>query len=325
MHYLTTPFTLNFNPNTIPSYNSQVNGMSTKTNAVQHALDCDVISGVGELSRLTDTNLLIEPLWFKSHSDALEDAFEKKLAALNGYRGKKYLLCSEFTPLRWKGKQLSEIIPALHAVFASCYFQQDLFNAIDIESEAVVYEPVNEHLFYPTAKQDWVIAIGSPTHMKNIDAILEIFEGLEGSGLKRIFIGSPIVWGQMTGLKNESSFQDTMRKYEQLKAVCDEHYVASAPTVVAYFLSQAKYYLNFAYHETCCRTAMEAMLCGTGILAGEHPLFEEYPCVANGLTPTECVELLKTHPEVDVDNLRNWALQNVSYAAFRKKIEGLLK
>ncbi|MDE0425538.1 MAG: hypothetical protein OXN25_11765 [Candidatus Poribacteria bacterium] len=66
---------------------------------------------------------------------------------------------------------------------------------------------------------------------------------------------------------------------------------------------------------------MEALLSGVGILAGQHPLFEEYPCVANGLTPEACVELLKSAPEVDVAATRQWALKNVSYPAFRSAIE----
>lgn len=70
---------------------------------------------------------------------------------------------------------------------------------------------------------------------------------------------------------------------------------------------------------------MEAMLSGVGIFAGDHPLFDEYPCVASGLTPEKCVELLKASPSVDVDALRKWALANVSYAAFRGNVEGAIK
>ena len=331
MNYLTTPFSVGFNPNTLPSYAQQVNGMSTKTNAVRHALDCDVISSVEQLVNLPPDNLLIEPLWFKPHSDAFTDndtdTFEKRVDALQAYAGNKYLLCSEFTPLRWFGKHAEQIVDTVTAVFASCEFQRQLLKAIDIDVEAVVYEPVNEHLFYPTEKQEWVVAIGSPTHVKNVEAIVDIFKGLQDSGLKRIFIGAPIVWGRVTGMKNETSFNDTMRSYERLKAVCDEFYTASPPIFVAHILSQAAYYLNFAYHETCCRTGMEAMLSGTGILAGKHPLWEEYICIESGLEPFEAVSLLNNEakPGRDVEEIRDWALKNVSYTAFRKNIEGLLK
>ena len=105
--------------------------------------------------------------------------------------------------------------------------------------------------------------------MKNADAIVETFEGLADTpDLTKIFIGSPIVWGNITFMKRERNFVKTQENLEKIKQVCDVYYTASSPVFVAYMLSQAKYYLNFAYHETCCRTAMEALLSGTGILAG---------------------------------------------------------
>lgn len=112
-------------------------------------------------------------------------------------------------------------------VFSSCNYQAKLLESIGISVDKVVYEPVNEHLFYPAnEKKNWVVAVSSTIHVKNIGAI-------------------------------------------------------------------------FAYHETCCRTAMESLLSGVDILAGKHPIFSEYPCVASGLTPSECVETLKVLPEVD--------------------------
>lgn len=210
-------------------------------------------------------------------------------------------------------------------VLASCEYQKTLMETIDMKVESVVYEPVNEKLFFPAEKEDWVVVIGSPTIMKNADALIEVFTGLQGSSMKRIYVGGPIVWGQLTRMKGEMGFDNTMKKHEHLKAVCDVYYRPSSQVFIAYLLSKAKYYLNFAYHEVCCRSAMEAMLSGVGILAGKHPVFEEYPCVATGLTPSECVELIvEGKPDVKSDLIRAWALENVSTAAFRGRINEAL-
>ena len=322
MHYLTTPFTLNFGPNTRPSYRSQVNGMSTKTNAVTHALNCDAISEVDPESR---EDLLIEPLWFKPHGGDDNAPFEDRLNALRAHEGKKYLLCSEFTPLRWFGKHASEIVGLMDGVFASCEYQQHLLETISIDVQDVVYEPVNEHLFFPAAtKSEMVVAIGSPTLVKNIDAIIEIFTEL-GDNITTVFIGSPIVWGKLDGMKNEGSFKHTMDSHARLKAVSTQHYRALPQTQVAYLLSQAKYCLNFAYHETCCRTAMEAMLSGCGLMTGKHPLWDEYPVLKKGIEPMEVADILKSAPPVDIGKTRDWALSNVSYKAFSEKIRELLQ
>lgn len=291
--------------------------MSTKTNAVKHALGCDVLSDVKPLESLETRDLFIEPLFFKEQT---EEAFETCIDILKGWQARKVLLCSEMETLRWTGSHASRILETIDVIYASCWFQKNLLDAIDINAEKVVYEPVNAHLFFPGVKEDWVVAIGSPTQVKNVDALIKIFSGLKGSSLKRIYIGGPIVWGKITGMKNEPAFDYIMKKHEALKAVSDIYYPPSPQTLIAYVLSKAKYYINFAYHETCCRTAMEAMLSGVGILAGKHPLFKEYPCVASGLSPDACVEHLKAMPEVSIEATRQWALENVSYPTFYRNV-----
>lgn len=318
-YYLTLPFTEGFQANTAPSFRRQVNGMSTKTNAVKHALGCQVVSDMTTLQSLDVDNIFMEPLFFKEQTEA---EFETCLDILKGWQVRKVLLCSEMEPLRWSGEKASRILQTVDEVYASCWYQKNLLAAIDINAKKVVYEPVNEKLFFPGIKEDWVVAIGSPTQVKNVEALIEIFSGLKGTGLKRIYIGGAIVWGQITGMKNESTFDDIMKKHEALKAVSDVYYPPSPQTRIAYVLSQAKYYINFAYHETCCRTAMEAMLSGVGILAGKHPIFGEYPCIASGLSPDACIEHLKASPEVDVKQTRHWALENVSYSSFYKNVIG---
>ena len=292
--------------------------MSTKTNAVKHALGCEVVSDITTLADSHVNDLFIEPLFFKEYKTEAE--LEICTDILKAWSARKVLLCSEMEPLRWTGTRASKILETVDTVYASCWFQKNLLDAIDINATEVVYEPVNEHLFYPGIKEDWVVAIGSPTQVKNVDALIKIFSGLKDSPLKCIYIGGPIVWGKITGMKNESAFDYIMKKHEQLKAVSDIYYPPSPQTRIAYVLSKAKYYLNFAYHETCCRTAMEAMLSGVGILAGKHPLFKEYPCVASGLSPDECIEHLKAMPEVDSVAIRQWALNTVSYGMFYRSV-----
>ena len=319
MLYLTVPFSLNFSVNTTPSFLKQVNGMSTKTNAVKHALNCEVISDVHALETLATDDLLIEPLIFKSYKTDAD--FAACLKTLRNWAGRKILLCSEMEPFRWTGERALRILEVVDTVFASCRYQAKLLEVIDVPIEKIVYEPVNEKLFYPARKEAWVVAVGAPTHVKNVDALIEVFRGLEGTPVKRVYIGGPIVWGRITNMKHEVGFDNIMKKYEALKAVSDVHFSPSSQAKVAYILSKAKYYLNFAYHETCCRTAMEAMLAGVGVLAGKHPLFDEYPCVAKGLSANECVDVLKAQPAVDVNSVRAWALENVSYTAFREAIQ----
>ena len=108
--------------------------------------------------------------------------------------------------------------------------------------------------------------------------------------------------------------QDYAKTYQIFEAMLDDGFLHAQDFLRA----------NFAYHETCCRTAMEAMLSGCGLITGKHPLWDEYPVLTNGVEPMEVADILKSAPPVDIEKTRDWALSNVSYKAFSEKIRELL-
>ena len=323
MKYLTRFSSDGFNVNSTPSFSWEVNGMSTKTAAVRHALNCELVS-IEDLGG--DDVLLVEPMFLADNPKLAGNlSFGTKLDIVGAYAGRKVLLCSEMQVFKWPGEWLGAVIETMDVVLASCEYQARLMESVGMKVDGIVYEPVNEHLFYEGfEKKEWVVAVGSPTDVKNIEAIIHIFECLKDTPLETVYVGSPMIWSSIRFMRWESHWVRTFDYYERLKEVADIYYKASSPAFVAWVLSQAKYYLNFAYHETCCRTAMEAMLSGVGILAGKHPVFREYPCLASGLAPEECVGMLREVPEVPSGEIRRWALENVSYAAFADRVRGIL-
>ena len=324
MKYLTTSFSIGLDINAIPSSTRQVNGMATKTRSVLESLGCTAYFRATDLKGTGP--VLVEPLFFKPHMHLDEDRspVAARIDALRAYEGRKILLCSEMEVLRWSGSHRENILEMMDLVLASCEYQRSLMEACGVKVDGVVYEPVNEDLFYPVEKENMVVAVGSTNHVKNIEAIIKVFEGLEGGPYKRVFIGSPIVWGSMAGLRYDPTFEWMMDRYYRLQELSDEFYHASPATLVSYMLSKARYYLNFAYHEVCCRTAMEALLSGTGVLAGMHPVFKEYPVVASGLMPDACVDLILEERPGEPVGARKWALENVSYSAFSKSVKRLI-
>ena len=90
-------------------------------------------------------------------------------------------------------------------------------------------------------------------------------------------------------------------------------------TKVARILSESEYYANFAYHEVGCRSVLEALMCGCGVLWGLHPLGKELPVMCMAATAEEAVAALKD-AKVDVDALRSFALANYSYAHVKKML-----
>lgn len=304
-------------------------GMRTKMTAVSHALNCEIVTD----PKKAQGDLLIEPLSIKAPRQSESDLETKKewrerewerVKALQEYPYQKFLLCSEMEVLRWSGNLRTNLLKHIKKVFSVCRYQQDMLKSLGIPSE-IVYEPINEYLFYPSEKRKkQVIAMGAPKHIKNTEMIIEVFSKLKG--YHRVYIGSPVMWN--------FDWNDPVRKshdlnlYRELLKVCDETYEASASTFVARKLSESEFYINFAYHEVCCRSAMESFLAGTKVVGGEHPLWSEYPVSAQVKTAEDAVKAIKEHTgnlDTVPAELRQWALDRFSFRAYKQRIQEAIR
>ena len=335
MQLYTSPDFVGYYPNYPVTGSHPTGGMSTKMAAVEIALGCQTVTDLKTLPEDTmRADLIVEPLAIKAPRNVPEELeqggdWEKlrniergRIAEVAAYRGRKVLLCSEMEILRWPGQMRTDVVEAVEEkVFASCYYQQALMSAVGIQSD-VIYEPINEYLYYPGVKKPrQVVAIGSVKSIKNIEMIIEVFRHLEGTDFHRVYVGSPNVWGGKVHRQRET--EHDMALYEELLDVCDEHYDASPGTFVARMLSESEFYLNFAYHEVCCRTAMEALMAGCGVIGGSHPLWEEYPVLAQVESADACLTALEKHAgdESIVGDMREWAVKNFGFARFQKQIQ----
>ena len=335
MQLYTSPDFVGYYPNYPVTGSHPTGGMSTKMAAVEIALGCQTVTDLKTLPEDTmRADLIVEPLAIKAPRNVPKELaqggdWEKlrgiergRIAEVAAYRGRKVLLCSEMEILRWPGQMRTDVVEAVEEkVFASCYYQQALMNAVGIQSD-VIYEPINEYLYYPGVKKPrQVVAIGSVKSIKNIEMIIEVFRHLEGTDFHRVYVGSPNVWGGKVHRQRES--ERDMALYEELLDVCDEHHDAAPGTFVARMLSESEFYLNFAYHEVCCRTAMEALMAGCGVIGGSHPLWKEYPVLAQVESAEACLTALEKHAgdESIVSDMREWAVKNFGFARFQKQIQ----
>lgn len=304
----------------------KVGGIHTKMSTIAAALNCGVISDVQGVQ----DNLIIEPLGVKSpHSDELHltpDEWraiqDQRINQIKEYPYRKILLCTEMELIRWPGETQKSMFEAVNGkIFASTYYHQALFRTVGIDAP-VIYEPVNEFLYYPTKKNaKQIITTGTTKHIKNTQMIIDVYRALEGQGYHRVHIGSPIMWD--FDWHESKVKKDDMRLYHELEEVCDEFYDASSSTFVAQKMSESAFYLNFAYHEVSCRTACEAIMAGCGVIGGEHPLWKEYPALGSVRTPEECVAVIVKHTgdKDRVSKMRDYAVSHFGFEAFRNNIK----
>lgn len=328
----TSPDFIGYHPNFPVTSSHPTGGMSTKMSSVSVALDCDIVTSLAELSDdEKQSNLIVEPLGVKAPRNtpkelelggdyqALRSIEMRRIHAINEYPGKKILLCSEMELLRWPNYIRQEMLYAINdKVFASCEYQQSLFKTINVESE-VIYEPVNEYLYSPHTKiPNQVVAIGSPKYIKNTRFIIDVFRELQGTKFKTVYVGSPVGWAGKVNRKAEVEYDFSL--HNELVEVCDVHYDASPGTFVAKILAQSEFYLNFAYHEVCCRTAMEALLAGCKVIGGKHPLWEEYPVLGQADSVDECIEILESS-DPEAESNREWAVEQFGFERFVSQIK----
>lgn len=306
-----------------------VGGVHTKLASVSYALNCSMISDISEAT----SDLLIEPLSLKPHLHEWNLSVEEqkkcvsdRIESLRKYARRKFLYCTEMEILRWTGDMRRKVLECVERVFVPCRYLQKLLATINVDS-VVVYEPTNEYMFYPTHKvPNQIVVTGAPKLLKNTQKIIDVFRALEGKGFNRVYIGSPAMW-KFDWEENNHVKDEDLRLYRDLKEVCDVHYKASPATFVARIFSESEYYLNFAYHEVACRTAMEAFMAGVDVIGGDHDLWREYPVIGQTIDVDEIVELLENSDVEKEDRqmqLRQWALQTYSYKRFKERMQDVI-
>ena len=310
--------------------------------ALHYALGLEVITDIkdaeGDLlvepfaikPREADRKELTERGWPPGEWQALEYLYAQQVCNYSG--GKKYLICSEMEVLRWRDNLRRKVLSTMSGVFTTCDYQENLLKGVGVDSKRLT-EPINEFLFYPgLKKRKQVVATGNASHVKNTEMLIAFYRALEGKGYHRVYIGGPLVSGYVNPANKHfpynhvnpanKHFPYNMELYHELKTVCDEFHEASPGTKVARIFSESEFYVNFAYHEVGCRTALEALMCGCGIIWGQHPLGKELPVLCQASTAEEAIDALESNTgKINIKQLRNHTLKHYSYASVRKQVK----
>ena len=311
------------------------NGMRTRMSALHYALQTPVITKISEATgdllvepfaikpRVEDRDRLSEKGWNPKDWHEISESYVDEICEYQ--KGRKFLICSEMEVMRWQGNLREKMLSTMEEVFTTCKYQENLLKVVGVNSKRLA-EPINESLFYPTPKKTkQIVATGAANHVKNTEMLIEFYRALEGKGYHRVYIGGLTLWSNVKEQARESMFQYNLDLAHELKSVCDEYHDASPGTKVARIFSESEFYANFAYHEVGCRTALEALMCGCGIIWGQHPLGEELPVCCQAETVAEAVSaLIENTGKIAVQELRDYALTHYSFTSVRKQLEGHL-
>lgn len=307
-----------------------VPNIHTRADALREYYDVRLIHATEQIE---SDFCLIESLWFSLSRDWEDGITEAEIKAKHAARidklfetpAKKIVACCELEIARipWWSRAKIKHYPL--GIVVNTRYLWNICKALGIVPIGYLGDAIDPYLFKPGKKELSVIAVGGLKHIKNPYLLLEVFEKLQDTGMKRIYIGSPQIWS------NESRPEDAVLA-KQLQGVVDVWIENASYLDVAYHLSTGGIGINDTWHDVSSRTHQEMLMSGMVTIGGNHPVFQERPGIHSLKTADEFVDVIRettyeffeTPMDVSESN-RQWALENLSTDVFIKQFMTLLK
>lgn len=231
------------------------------------------------------------------------------------------LACYELAMMKMGADKAFELANAASVVTANCEFLQKVLGYQGVARTTLVPEPVPDEFFQANSDRERaVVAMGQIAWFKNSGRVAEVFKLLEGSGIKRIYIGSCKFW-QNTEPLNE-------QLQEQIYAHCDEvkHNITQAELIET--LSGASVGLWVSMLDVFATSLHEMFAAGLPVVGCNHGLSAEVP-LSTYTTAEEQAHAIKELVSSDLDELRpelsGWARKRCSVETFLTKTTEALK
>lgn len=238
----------------------------------------------------------------------------------------KFLLwCAEKSIFRWMPADRQQILENVDLLAVTDPYLYQLMRAIDITPNGYLCDCINPDLFRPAPKALSVISVGALKHIKNIDWIIDIYEMLSDTNIKRIYLGGASLW-------SHESRKEDMALIKRIEKVSDVYIPNASVAQVAHENAHAAITVNNTWHDCSSRANEELLMSGVISIHGAHGLFDKRPGF-KVKTPREAVakisELTNGFTQLPDEKLhaasRNWAVKNVSQAVFLTQFENLVR
>ena len=281
--------------------------------------DCERISEVDEIE--SDDVVFVDWLWFcTGQSKSLVDQAKLFIELPNP----KIIYGSELTVLGYPQAVVQRLIENANLITFNTEYQRKLYRVIGIYDARFLCDPVPESLFKPAhSKELQVVCMGQISASKRTDAVLEIFKRLEGSEIKRVYIGGSLSWG------NNNQDKELGTLHSEITAHSDIFIENATQAEVASTTNKSAFYVHTAYHDVASSSCQENMMSGNVVLGLVHPMLRErtpYRFADVDLLVDAIIEypFESEQHEQDVEKARAIA-EAWSYKAWIKQLASILK
>ena len=281
---------------------------------------CTRISDTGAVEE--DDIVFADWLWFcatdgKSISDQVKAFIELK--------NPKCVYGSELCVLTWPQNVLQRLIESANLITHNTEYQRRLYHVIGIYNSRFLCDPIPKPLFPPSLhkKHRRLMCVGQISEAKRSNAVVEIFERLEGSEVERAYIGGCMAWGSAYPHKKSAQL------HNQIKSVSDVFVENATQGEMAAIIAESAFYAHVSYHDVASSSCQENMSVGNITFGLTHPVLRERTPYRFE-TPSSLAEAVMGYPfqseahQADMEKTVAVAAQ-WSYAAWQEQIAAILR
>lgn len=266
--FLVPPQFIDYDLSKPPSFNNQGGGMSVTFSRIEgmntRKYDLQVIGDVDEIG--DDDIVFADWLWFCScQGKSIVDQAKRFIEISNP----KIVHGSETILLTFPRNIVNQIVNNVLFVTHNTEYQKNLYRVMGIYNSRMLCDPIPESVFSPGRKKRKLVCAGQLASHKNSGAVVEIFKGLEGSGIERVYVGGLTLWGDIK-LRREDH-----KIYENIHANADDFLENAKQSEIADVLSESAFYGHVSFHDTSSLTMQESMMAGNVVFGLGHPVLRE--------------------------------------------------
>ena len=277
--------------------------------------------------------VIVEPLWFSWFEDQRADAhaIDTRLDTFIERMFRNILVCgSEQELYLWPAQRRQKLLTTAHHITHNCTYLRNLFQAAGIPNSRLLCDPVPEHVFYPTIKQNRIYAASHISWQKNTKALIELYRTLQDTDIETVYAGSAQTWGDSA---TEVALRNRHHLEAELREVTDTFLGDVPPHTVAFYGNAAQHHIQVAHHDTCCQNQQEAALAGATLWGLNHPINTERPVNQFQNIETLAAALIEEHEAVrDIPcfpkvngTVRDYALKHFSYSAVLAQFHEIIR
>ena len=244
-------------------------GVALKYARVEEAgtpcFNCKRISLTNEIQ--PDDIVFVDWMWFCVIKDDAQPV--DRVKAFIEIPNHKIIYGSEFCVSSMPRQLITSAVEKADMVLHNSNQLRNLYRTIGIHDSWFLSDPVPP-IFAPSMfKTPRLICVGQISEAKNTEAAITIFEGLEGTGIERYFLGGMSLWGDIPEDKGVIALQNRVRD------AADVFIENGTQEEVAKACNGATFYAHFAIHDVSSYAGQENMSAGNIVFGLTHPILRE--------------------------------------------------